>query len=211
MEKNTSKDLFDFSKGPLENFKELFQYAEASGVPEPSAMSLATVDNRGFPEVRVVLFKGLHENGLTFYTNYNSQKGNEIEKNNNVSVVFFWPQLATQIRVSGEVQKLDREQSEAYFKIRPRVSQLGAWASLQSQTISSYKDLENRFNLVASEYEGKQVPCPPYWGGYLIIPKYFEFWFGIAGRLHHRYIYASDPFSISPGDSTVWIRSMKSP
>jgi pyridoxamine 5'-phosphate oxidase len=206
MEKNTSKDIFDFSKEPLENFKALFKFAEASGVPEPSAMSLATVDSRGFPEVRVVLYKGLQDNGLTFYTNYISQKGVEIEKKNNVSMVFFWPALATQIRISGVVQKLGREQSEAYFKVRPRLSQLGAWASPQSQTISSYKDLEDRLDKVTKEYEGKPVPCPPYWGGYIIAPKYFEFWFGVEGRLHHRYIYSSSGSSSSP-----WVRSMKSP
>ncbi len=162
--------------------------AVTAGVKEPTAMTLCTVGRDGSPSARVVLLKGV-ERGLVFYTNYESQKGREIADNPRAAVVLFWPDLERQVRVTGGVERLSRSESEAYFRSRPRESQLGAWASLQSQPVESRAVLDARFDEVRATYEGQDVPCPPHWGGFRLVPDSFEMWQGRVGRMHDRVRY----------------------
>ena len=171
---------------------------------EPNAMTLATAGADGRPHARVVLLKGLEEGGLVFYTNYQSAKGREMAENPWVSVLFFWPLLERQVRVEGKVQQLPSELSDAYFASRPRVSQLGAWASPQSEEVSAYEVLEQRFREVEERFKGRPVPRPPHWGGYLLVPDSYEFWQGRPGRLHQRYRYVSS-------EGSDWRREVLAP
>lgn len=179
---------FDFSVDPFVHLQALVKEATEKGLSEPTAMQLATVSENGQPSVRTVLFKGLIRGGLSFYTNYKGRKGRELATRSRASVNFFWPELQTQIRVEGEVFPLTRAESEAYFKTRPRLSQLGAWASAQSEEIPSLEVLERKILDLEKNYPG-EVPCPPHWGGYHLLPDSFEFWFGRQGRLHERCCY----------------------
>jgi pyridoxamine 5'-phosphate oxidase len=140
--------------------------AVAQAIPEPTAMSLATVGKSGAPTVRAVLFKGMVRGGFSFYTNYNSPKAQELIENPQASLLFFWPTLQQQIRICGDVQKLTRKESEEYFKTRPRISQIGAWASDQSQEIPSIDFLNNKASELEKKYHGQEIPCPPHWGGF---------------------------------------------
>ena len=198
---------FDFKKDPIDNFLELYKEAQVRGVPDANAMSLATVNEKNKTSVRVVLFKGLIEKennrGFSFYTNYKGRKARDIEYNNQVSVNFFWPQLDEQIRIEGVAEKLSRAQSEVYFSTRPRLSQIGAWASHQSEEIESFDVFRAELKKIENKFSGEIIPCPPHWGGYSIIPTEIEFWFGKMGRLHERYIYQK----IHEG----WNRSLRSP
>lgn len=180
---------FDFKKDPFENFFTLYKEAQIKGIPDAHAMTLATVNKENKPSVRIVYYKGMIRGGFSFYTNYDGRKAHDIESNKNVSVNFFWSHLDRQIRIDGVVEKLTREESEAYFSTRPRLSQLGAWTSNQSEVIESFAAFNTKFAEVDKKFLGKKVPCPPNWGGYRIIPSEFEFWFGKNGRLHERYIY----------------------
>lgn len=171
---------------------------------EPNAMTLATAGADGRPHARVVLLKGLEEGGLVFYTNYQSAKGREMAENPWVSVLFFWPLLERQVRVEGKVQQLPSELSDAYFASRPRASQLGAWASPQSEEVSAYEVLEQRFREVEERFKGRPVPRPPHWGGYLLVPDSYEFWQGRPGRLHQRYRYVSS-------EGSDWRREVLAP
>ncbi|MCK6598860.1 MAG: pyridoxamine 5'-phosphate oxidase [Bdellovibrionaceae bacterium] len=181
---------FDFiNNQPLKNFEIILKEAETKGLPEFNAMNLATVDGRQRPSVRVVLFKGLVDGALTFYTNYQGKKAKDLEFNSYASANFFWPQLERQVRVEGQVEKMSRELSEKYFQSRPRISQIGAWASNQSEKIESFEVIQNKIQVLEEKYAGKEVPCPPHWGGYLLRPNTIEFWFGREGRLHERYVY----------------------
>ncbi len=200
--------MFNFQQDPFENFELGLAAATESGLLEPIAMQLATVGTRStlpLPSVRTVLFKGIVRGGFSFYTNYESQKALEIAENPRASALFFWNQMEQQIRISGQVEKLTRAESENYFKTRPRISQLGAWASAQSQNLDSYETLEKKFQDTEQRYNGQEIPCPPQWGGYHLLPSSFEFWFGKTGRLHERYFYQRDSIS-SP-----WKKSMKFP
>jgi len=152
-------------------------------------MALATVNQKAQPSVRILYFKGLIRGGFSFYTNYNGQKSLEIADNPFVCANFFWVELAQQVRISGKAVKLTRAESEAYFATRARLSQLGAWASQQSEVIPNYQYFQDRLNEMEKKFSGQDVPCPPFWGGYHIIPQEFEFWFGHAGRLHERYVF----------------------
>lgn len=181
-------DSFDFQKDPFENFLSLYKNAEARQVYEPHAMVLSTLGLQGRPSSRVVFYKGLVRGGLSFYTNYEGQKSKEIEKNPAASLNFYWPTLEQQIRVVGLAEKMTREESEKYFRTRPRLSQIGAWASLQSQLLKE-GDLEKRIDEFTQKFNGQEVPCPPHWGGFIVRPDFFEFWFGRQGRLHERFIY----------------------
>jgi pyridoxamine 5'-phosphate oxidase len=160
-----------------------------SDLYEPTAMTLATVNQRGITSVRAVLLKGFDERGFVFFTNYDSAKAKDLEKNPNASLLFFWAELERQIRIVGEVKKVSMEESEEYFSSRPRESQLGAWASKQSKVIASREILENKFEEIKKKYENKPVPLPPYWGGFRVIPNKFEFWQGRENRLHDRIRY----------------------
>lgn len=196
---------FNFDLDPLLNFEVLMKQAEAAISKDPNAMSLATVAPDGAPSVRTVLFKGMVRDGFSFYTNYQSQKAREIESSPKVSLLFFWNVLERQVRITGKAQKLERHESEAYFRSRPRVSQIGAWASEQSSLISGPQELSDKVSEFEKKFKDQDVPCPPHWGGYHVLPYTIEFWFGQTGRLHDRYIYnrsrLTDP----------WQRSMKSP
>lgn len=194
---------FDFKNDPFENFLELFKAAQIKGVPEHNAMALATVNEKLQPSVRIVLFKGLVRRGFSFYTNYDGRKGQELDKNNSVAATFFWPHLEQQIRIEGKAEKLSAEESDKYFLSRPRLSQLGAWSSNQSEKIDSFESFQKKTSAIEKKFEGQAVTRPPHWGGYRIEPFEIEFWFGKVGRLHERYVYS--------GSDTKWNRFLRSP
>ncbi len=180
--------ITDLLKDPLQQLEKWLDEAVASELPEPTAMNLSTTDSLGKPHSRIVLLKGLND-GLLFYTNYKSNKGEQITAVPFVSALFFWPQLERQIQVNGKVEKLNETDSDTYFASRPRESQLGAWASPQSQPIESYDLIERNYLEYVDKFQGKEIPRPPHWGGYRILPETYEFWQGRPGRLHQRYKY----------------------
>jgi len=185
----SSLDKGDVDPNPLTQFRYWFDHAVARNVPEPNAMTLATSTPRGVPSARIVLLKGLDERGFVFYTNYESRKGRELAENANVAMVFFWPTLERQVRVEGTVTKVSRAESDAYFHSRPTGHQIGAWASRQSEVISSRLELEERADELVLRYRSQPVPLPPYWGGYRVHPTMVEFWQARANRLHDRLRY----------------------
>ncbi len=179
-------------KDPFEQFLIWFHDAVKSKIAEPNAMILATADGKGIPSARVVLLKGIEPDGLKFFTNYNSSKAKELNENPNAALLFFWHELERQIRVSGKVEKISGKDSEEYFKNRPYESQIGAWASNQSEVIESRKLLEVRFDELKTKYKDGEVPLPDFWGGYKLIPFKFEFWQGRQSRLHDRILYTKE-------------------
>ncbi len=174
---------------PYENFKSVLDEAVTKKLPDPNAMALATVNSENKPSVRIVFFKGFLRDGFSFYTNYNGRKAQDISTNPNVSANFFWTEFQRQVRIEGPVEMVTREESEEYFKTRARESQLGAWASHQSEELSSTQELNQRFHSYEAKFKGQEVPCPPNWGGFIILPHAIEFWFGRNGRMHERYKY----------------------
>jgi len=158
-------------------------------------MALATASSAGQPAVRTVLYKGIVRGGLSFYSNYESPKALQLESNPQAALLFLWTPLNRQMRISGRTDKLTRQESEKYFAGRPRLSQIGAWASDQSQPISAYAELEEKVQALEKKFAGLEIPCPPRWGGFRLLPEYFEFWFGKEGRLHERYVYEKVPGS----------------
>jgi len=167
--------------------------AEAAGVPEPFAASLATVSPEGWPAVRVVLVKQVDARGFAFYTNRGSTKGRDLQATPRAALALFWPQLGRQVRAEGAVEPVSDAESDAYFADRPRLSQLGAWASEQSRPLSSRELLEARVAEVAARFEGGPVPRPPHWGGYRLVPRRLELWQAGTGRLHERVEVVSEP------------------
>ena len=155
-------------------------------VLEPTAMVLSTIDQGGNPDSRVVLLKELTADGLIFFTNYNSKKGQQISANSHVSIVFFWPELERQVRIKGLAEKISEKDSEEYYKSRPIDSQLGAWASPQSQVIENRKVLDENYSYYLEYFRNSEIKKPPHWGGFLVRPEYFEFWQGRSNRLHDR-------------------------
>ncbi|MFN7455392.1 MAG: pyridoxamine 5'-phosphate oxidase [Pseudobdellovibrionaceae bacterium] len=201
---------FDLNRNPIDHFKALFAEAEKNVSKDSNAMSLATVGPDGVPSLRTVLFKGLTENGFCFYTNYQSQKARELDSHSRASLLFFWSVMDLQIRIQGLVKKLSAEKSDEYFSSRPRLSQIGAWASAQSARISSLQELEEKVSAYEQKFQGKEIPRPPHWGGYEVIPLQIEFWFGKQGRLHERYVFERSEAQASQGIQQ-WTTYMKSP
>jgi pyridoxamine 5'-phosphate oxidase len=180
------------SQDPFREFAQWMEEAVKAKVVEPEAMSLATASTEGAPSARMVLLRGFDERGFVFFTDYRSQKGVELERNPRAALVFHWPELERQIRITGTVSPTSREESEAYFRTRPRGSRIGAWASHQSQVITSRRQLDERVAEMETRYSGDEIPLPPYWGGYRLTPTSIEFWQGRASRLHDRLRYAHD-------------------
>jgi pyridoxamine 5'-phosphate oxidase len=172
----------------LDTFHRLLDEAKASGEREPTAMNLATVDGSGRVASRIVLLKGVDERGFRFHTNYQSDKGSQLETHPQVALCFHWKQLreGVQVRVEGAARKLQDEESDAYFASRSRGSQIGAWASLQSQTLPDRDTFEQRVARYEHEFDRHDVTRPPHWGGYLVEPDMLEFWYGAEFRLHER-------------------------
>jgi pyridoxamine 5'-phosphate oxidase len=201
-----NKSIIDYNQmpdSPFELFKFWLDKAILVDNENANAFVLSTVSSNSLPSSRVVLLRGLDNNGLTFFTNYNSSKSLDIDINNNVSINFFWPQLEKQVRILGSASKISSDESDIYFNSRPKHSQLGALLSNQSTEISLDHDYTNHLSKLEAEHANKKVSRPKYWGGYRVMPEYFEFWQGRPSRLHDRLCYSYK------NDS--WLKTRKSP
>jgi pyridoxamine 5'-phosphate oxidase len=191
---------------PIARFIALFEVARAydrAKIPEPTAFTLATVGEDGRPSARVLLLKGVDANGFVFYTNYESRKGTDLLATPFAALCFHWAHLEVQVRVEGLVTPVSAEEADAYFATRPRLSQIGAWASLQSRPLASYAELEARVRQYEAEFAGRDVPRPPHWSGFCLEPDRMEFWKNMPSRLHHRDVYTRS--------ASGWIRSQLYP
>jgi pyridoxamine 5'-phosphate oxidase len=182
----------DLHADPVVQLAAWLEEARASGIREPSAMALATVRPDGAPDVRMVLLRGVAADGLRFYTDERSQKGQSIVRDPRAAVVFHWEAIERQVRAAGRIERLDRADSARYFGSRPRGSQLAAWASHQSAPIEDRAALERRYEAVRRDFGDGPIPLPPYWGGYVLVPERWEFWHSRADRLHDRIRYSPD-------------------
>ena len=177
---------------PFRLFSEWFQHAKTSGVALPEAMTLATASKDGVPSARIVLLKSFDPRGFIFYTNYDSRKGRDLEENPCAALICHWTVLQRQIRIEGRVERTSQEESTAYFRTRPRGSQIGAWASTQSASLDSYDQIVRRAMEFEQKFRGQDVPLPSFWGGYVVRPTRIEFWQGRANRVHDRIVYSKE-------------------
>jgi len=182
----------DLCPDPIKQFEQWYAETVETNLPEPSAMSLATVDAQGQPWQRIVLLKLFDEKGFVFFTNYSSRKAEQIAANSKVSLLFPWQALGRQLKVTGEAEKISTTESVKYFATRPRGSQIGAWASRQSQAIKSRAILDAMFDEMKHKFLGGNVPLPSFWGGYRVTPETVEFWQARDSRLHDRFMYRQD-------------------
>ena len=191
----------------LATFDDLFAQAKAAGIPEPTAMTVATASPGGLPSARMALLKAHDARGFVFYTHLDGRKGRELQANPQCALLFFWKALGddgVQVRIEGDVEIVADAEADAYFAMRPRDSQLGAWASHQSETLDSRDTFEQRFADAKTRYEGTDVPRPPRWGGFRVKPRSLEFWYGAQFRLHERHLYER-------GADGVWTKRMLYP
>lgn len=180
---------------PIERFRQLYVRAHAADrahIPDPTAMALATVEKGHQPSVRIVLLKEFDERGFVFYTNYHGRKGRELLANANAALCFYWAPLGAQVRIEGGVSRVSEEEADGYFRTRPRLSQIGAWASKQSEPIEKDGDLESRVKQFEAEFDGREVTRPPFWSGFRVRPEKIEFWENRPDRLHRRELYIRD-------------------
>lgn len=183
----------DLLEDPMQIAKDWFETAVKANVDEPSAMTFATSSKAGQPSIRTVLLKEIIADGFVFYTNYKSRKGLEIEENNKGALLFFWAPLERQIRIEGIIEKVNPQKSRAYFQSRPKGSQIGAWASPQSEVINDRSVLNDRVRELSEVYKDQdRLPIPTFWGGYVLKPSYYEFWQGRENRMHDRFEFRKD-------------------
>ncbi len=177
---------------PIHFFRRWFDEALTAQLTEVNAMTLATVSADGKPHARIVLLKGIEDGGFTFFTNYSSAKGHQIETNDKVAILFFWKELERQVRIEGTIQKLPEAESDIYFNSRPEGSRLGAWASPQSQVITDRNIIEQNYATYEAKFAGGAIPRPAHWGGYNVMPEQIEFWQGRSNRMHDRILFTID-------------------
>ncbi|MFG0252038.1 MAG: pyridoxamine 5'-phosphate oxidase [Phycisphaerales bacterium JB038] len=189
----TDLSLDPAPSNPIELFRLWYALAqERLDRPNPSTMALATCDGEGHPSVRMVLLKEFGEAGVTFYTNYDSRKAKELEATGRAALLFHWDELGLQVRIEGPIERTSAEVSDGYFASRARESQAGAWASDQSEPCEHFSKLAIRYMQVLEQYEGREIPRPPHWGGYRIALEQMEFWVSQEHRIHHRHLYSRD-------------------
>jgi pyridoxamine 5'-phosphate oxidase len=194
----------DAAADPFEQFDRWYQPILREDLVETGAMTLATVDAQGRPVARIVGLRGHDRRGFVFYTNYQGRKARELEASGRAALLFYWDRFHRQVRIEGRVERVTAAESDAYFATRPRGSQIGAWASPQSETLADRRALEALCAEIERRHAGGQVPRPPHWGGYRVVPEYFEFWQGRDSRLHDRIVY-------TPGADGGWMRSRLAP